>query len=48
MKKSETIEVVLELNPICDECDGYLELALQKNRTLYIAPYKNCCKKDEE
>ncbi len=46
---SERIEIdcKVELELICNECDGKLELALQKNKTLYIEPCKNCCKAED-
>ena len=45
---SEYIEVEVELKLLCNECNGELNLALQKNKKLYIEPCENCCKKDEE
>lgn len=45
---SETIKGEIELDLICNECNGDLELALQKNRKLYIEPCKNCCKQAVE
>ena len=42
------IEVEVELELICNECDGDLKLALQKNKTIYIEPCSNCCKKEDE
>jgi hypothetical protein len=41
---SVLIEMKSNMKLYCNECDGDLELALQKNQTLYIEPCKNCCK----
>lgn len=41
---SVLIEMKSNMKLYCNECDGDLELVLQKNQTLYIEPCKNCCK----
>lgn len=40
---TESIKVNIDLKLRCNECKGDLELVLQKNETLYIAPCKNGC-----